>query len=84
MLDDVVTLEDDVRDGRALLQQVMHGGLRINPQPSLTEIRDYAALELASLPLPLRELQHEAAYPVLISKPLRNLATALDTENRDS
>ena len=83
MVNDVVTVADGARDGRALLQPVMHKGLRTSPSPPLAAIREYAALELASLPPPLRELRHEAAYPVLISEPLRSLATALDSANRE-
>jgi nicotinate phosphoribosyltransferase len=80
MLNDAVTVENDVRDGRALLRQVMHEGLRTHPSPPLTAIREYAAQELASLPPPLRELRPGTPYPVLISKPLRDLAATLDIE----
>jgi len=80
MLNDVVTMEHDVREGRPLLQQVMHDGLRTMPPPSLTATRDYAARELASLPAQLWELRPDIAYPVLISEPLRKLAVTLDTD----
>ena len=79
MLNDVVTVIDETRDGRALLQQVMHDGRRTRPQPSLTALREYAAQELASLPIPLRELGREPPYPVLISESLRKLAARLDS-----
>ena len=82
MLDDVVTLEDDVREGRPLLQTVMREGRRVSPPPSLPEIRDFAARQLAALPTPLRELRQDTPYPVLISKPLRDLAADLDTLNQ--
>jgi nicotinate phosphoribosyltransferase len=83
MLNDVVTVVDDIREGRALLQQVMHEGLRTQPQPSLMALREYAARELASLPVPLRELGREPPYPVLISESLRKLATRLDSAAPD-
>jgi len=83
MLNDVVTVVDETRDGRTLLQQVMHDGLRTHPQPSLTALRQYAAQELASLPAPLRELGREPPYPVLISESLRKLAARLDNEELD-
>jgi nicotinate phosphoribosyltransferase len=83
MLNDVVTVLDDMRNGRALLQQVMHEGLRTQPQPSLTALREYAAQELASLPAPLRELGREPPYPVLISESLRKLAARLDSVDLD-
>ncbi len=82
MLDDVVTLEDDVREGRPLLQAVMRDGRRLSPPPSLSEIRDYAAQQLAALPPPLREFRQDTPFPVLISKPLRRLASDLDTLNQ--
>ena len=84
ILNDVVTVVDDIRDGRALLQQVMHEGLRTQPQPPLSALREYAAQELASLPAPLRELGREPPYPVLISESLRKLAARLDSENVDA
>jgi nicotinate phosphoribosyltransferase len=83
MRSDVVAVENEVRDGRALLQPVMREGRRTNPAPTLTAIREYAAGELAGLPPPLRELRHEPAYPVLISEPLRGLAAALDAGNTE-
>jgi hypothetical protein len=46
MLNDVVTVVDDKRDGRALLQRVMHEGLRIHPQLSVTALRKYAEQEV--------------------------------------
>jgi nicotinate phosphoribosyltransferase len=83
MLNDVVTVVDDLRDGRPLLQQVMHDGLRAQPEPSLTALREYAAQELASLPAPLCELGREPPYSVLISESLRKLAARLDSAKLD-
>jgi nicotinate phosphoribosyltransferase len=82
MLNDVVTVENDRRDGRPLLRRVMHEGCRTDPSPPLTAVREYASRELAGLPAPLRELRPETPYPVLISEPLRNLAAKLDAENQ--
>jgi len=83
MLYDVVTGVDDIRDGRPLLKQVMHDGLRTQPQPSLTALREYAAQEMASLPAPLRKLGREPPYSVLISESLRKLAARLDSAKLD-
>lgn len=82
MLNDVVTAEGDVREGRPLLQAVMRDGRSLNPSPPLSAIREYAAQELAGLPQALRELRHEPPYPVLISEALRNLADDLDARQQ--
>ena len=78
MLNDVVTSEDDAREGRPLLQAVMRAGRRVNPPQPLAEIREYAARELKSLSPPLRELRQDSPYPVFISEALRNLADSID------
>ncbi len=81
MVSDVVAMENESQDGRALLQPVMREGRRTAAAPSLEAIRKYAAVELAGLPPMLRDLGREPAYPVLISEPLRNLAAMLDRED---
>ena len=78
MCEDVVTLEDDARVGRPLLQAVMRAGRRLSPPQPLEEIREYTAAQLRSLPAPLRELRQDAPYPVLISAALHCLADDLD------
>jgi nicotinate phosphoribosyltransferase len=61
-----------------LLQQVMHAGQRLGPAPSLDEIRQHAAAELARLPEHLRQLQVDPPYPVAIAQSLHDLAAAVD------
>jgi nicotinate phosphoribosyltransferase len=78
MLDDVVTLEDDIREGQPLIQAVMRDGRRLNPSPTLAEIRAYAAQQLAALPPALCALGDEPLHPVLISEALHRLADDLD------
>jgi len=76
---DVVTLEDDVREGEPLLVPVMADGRRIVPSPDLAAIRARAAREIARLPAALRELEEaDPAYPVEIAPPLAALADAVD------
>lgn len=82
MLDDVVTLEDDVREGRPLLQAVMRDGRRLTPPMPLEQIRCYAKEQLASLPPPLRALRQDTPYPVVIAESLRHLAAAIDTSHQ--
>jgi nicotinate phosphoribosyltransferase len=78
MLDDVVTLEDDIREGQPLIQAVMRDGRRLNSSPTLAEIRAYAAQQLAALPPALCALGDEPPHPVLISEALHRLADDLD------
>jgi nicotinate phosphoribosyltransferase len=79
---DVVTLEDDLRDGEPLLVPVMEDGRRIVTSPDLGAIRARTAAEIARLPVGLRELDEvDPPYPVEIAPPLAALADAVDRAN---
>jgi len=79
LVHDVVTLEDDVRDGDPLLAPVMTGGRRTGRSPELAAVRAHAARELARLPAPLRDLRPaETPYHVEIAPRLAALAEAVD------
>ena len=82
MLSDTISTVDETHEGRPLLHPVMHDGLRLNAPLSLSEIREFTARELTTLPKALRELQQEASYPVTISEPLRRLAESLDAQQQ--
>jgi nicotinate phosphoribosyltransferase len=56
----------------------MQGGRRLGPPPTLAEIREHAASELARLPEPLRRLDPAASYPVQVAEPLVRLAAEVD------
>ena len=75
---DEIALEDEARDGRALLEPVMHAGRRLRPAPSLASVRAFARAQLQALPEGLRGLQPEAAYPVAVSGAIRALAARID------
>jgi nicotinate phosphoribosyltransferase len=77
---DVLSLENDKHDGEALIVPVMRGGKRVGPPPSLAQIRERAARELARLPAPLRRLEAGIAYPVEISAKLKALAAEIDAK----
>lgn len=79
MAADIVTLEDDVQAGRALLRPVMQAGKRMQPLPSLAESREHAQRELQTLPTPLRTFQ-EFHYGVEISAALKQLAHEVDMQ----
>jgi nicotinate phosphoribosyltransferase len=78
MLGDLLTLEQDSQEGEPLLHPCMRVGQRLAPAPSLAEIRQHAAAELARLPEHLQRLQDEPAYPVTIAPSLHELAAAVD------
>ncbi len=75
---DLLTLHDEPGTGRALIRQVLSGGSRCAPLPSLAEARTHAAMELRSLPSHLRRLETAPAYPVAVSARLRALTRDLD------
>jgi nicotinate phosphoribosyltransferase len=83
MLGDVVSLEDDVQLGEALIQPVMQGGHRIGAGPTLAAIRECTARTLDALPEPLRRLDPGAPYPVQISDSLVRLAEKVDQLQRE-
>ena len=78
MAADVLSVEDDARQGEPLIELVMQGGKRLKPAPTLAEIRARAARELERLPEPLRRLEPAASYPVGVSDALRRLAGEVD------
>jgi nicotinate phosphoribosyltransferase len=61
---------------------LMRGGKRIAPAPTLTQIRERAARELARLPEPLKRLEPGHGYAVTISNALKALAAEADAKTR--
>jgi nicotinate phosphoribosyltransferase len=80
MRGDVLSLENDTQAGEPLIMPVMRSGQRIAPAPTLAQIRERAARDLARLPEPLRRLEPGACYPVKVADALSALAAAIDTE----
>jgi nicotinate phosphoribosyltransferase len=78
MAGDVISAEDDAQQGVTLLQPVMKAGQRLQPRPTLAEIRTHTARELTCLPEPLRKLEPGASYPVRVADALVRLATEVD------
>jgi nicotinate phosphoribosyltransferase len=74
--EDVIHLEDEapLPEGRSLLEPVLRGGELVpGVLPSLNEIRDRAARNLAALPPEYRAIEHPAGYPVRNSDRLRDM-----------
>ncbi|HMF25886.1 MAG TPA: nicotinate phosphoribosyltransferase [Pseudolabrys sp.] len=82
MRGDILSLENDSPPGEPLMQPVMRAGKRLAPTPTLAQIRERAARELARLPESLQRLETDVAYPVQISGALSELATQIDTQTR--
>jgi len=78
MAGDVLGLEGDPPAGEPLLRLVMQNGRRIDPPPTLADIRETAQRELARLPEPLRSLSAGSPYPVQVSASLQRLAAETD------
>lgn len=53
-------------------------GRRLALSPSLKELRERVASELARLPDHFRRLENTPPVPVLVAQPLRDLAKAVD------
>ncbi len=77
MRSDILSVETDKHPGDTLIVQVMRGGKRVAAAPTLAQIRERVARELARLPEPLRRLA-DFSYPVTISEALRALAAEAD------
>ena len=82
MSGDILSLETDKQPGEPLIVPVMRGGKRVAPAPTLVQIRERAARDLARLPEPLRQLQDGASYPVEVADALKALAKQADTKTR--
>jgi nicotinate phosphoribosyltransferase len=80
MRGDILSLENDTPPGETLIAPVMRGGKRLAPAPSLAQIRECAARDLARLPELLRQLKSGAEYPVTISDKLKTLAAQTDAK----
>ena len=67
---DVVALQDEAVEGRALLEKVIAGGELVGPPAPLTEVRLRARRLIAELPDSLKAPDSPPAYDVAVSKGL--------------
>jgi nicotinate phosphoribosyltransferase len=79
MRGDILSLASDAQAGELLIVPVMRAGRRIAPSPTLAQIREHAAADLARLPERLARLEVGADYPVTIAAALSALAKEADT-----
>lgn len=82
MASDVLSTEDDVQEGEALIVPVLQQGRPIARQPSLQDIRAYARTQLERLPRGFQGLQSRSSYPVHVAARLEQLAAAVDLKMR--
>ena len=75
---DVIGCSDEPIEGKPLLQEVMVFGRRTCTPPALSEVRCYCAEQLATLPVPLRVLEHVAQPPTKVSARQHALAEEVD------
>jgi len=80
MSGDILSVETDKQPGEALIVPVMRAGKSVAPLPTLAQIRERAAHDLARLPEPLRQLQPGANYSVKVADALTALAKQTDAK----
>ncbi|WP_341327310.1 nicotinate phosphoribosyltransferase [Methylotuvimicrobium sp. KM2] len=79
MIGDTIAVEDEICDGKPLLQPVMKDGRQIaGMQRSLEHIRIETQDQLHTLPGNLKLLTREENYPIVISGALKHLAQRVD------
>jgi nicotinate phosphoribosyltransferase len=78
MASDVLSTEDDLQDGQALIDLVLQQGRPVAHQPSLQDIRAYARTQLERLPRGFEDLHTGLLYPVHVAVRLQQLAAAVD------
>lgn len=82
---DTVTLESEPAPGTPLLISVMVAGQRVQPSPTLAELRSRVSNSLAQLPELLRQLTAaDEPYSVTVSSTLQELAQRLDEQQLDA
>jgi nicotinate phosphoribosyltransferase len=82
MRGDILSLENDTQPGEPLVVPVMRAGKRIAPAPTLAQIRERAAHDLARLSGPLARLEQGFDYPVNVADALSMLAKSIDAKTR--
>jgi nicotinate phosphoribosyltransferase len=78
MRGDILSVESDTQQGETLVVPVMRAGKRLAPAPTLAQIRERAARDLARLPVKLQRLESGADYPVQVADALIALAQEAD------
>ncbi len=78
MIGDLLARDADRQAGEPLIGLVMQDGRRLQPPPSLDDIRRHAKRELERLPQALRAIEPATTYPVEVTDELKELAAEVD------
>lgn len=79
---DVIALESEEVEGRALLELAMSEGRRTGSSISLTVIQERCRASIAMLPPALRSLESQEDYPVEVSEGLQGLIAEMKAQSR--
>ncbi len=79
---DILALDREDLDGRPLLKEVVRSGKIIYDRPALGKIREYARSNISALPDKYKKLTQPEAFPVVISKQLKELTRDLSLQIR--
>ena len=82
MVFDILTTEDDLQEGEALIHPIMEDGKRIGSPVTLNQSREHARVQLTRLPEPLRQLHEGATVEVKVSPALHDLAATVDARGQ--
>lgn len=80
MMGDTLAAQHENLPGQTLLQPVVWGSMRVDPDPSLQDIRTHVRKQIAALPPGLRSLSVTETYPVTVSQSLHALAEQVDAQ----
>jgi nicotinate phosphoribosyltransferase len=83
MAGDLIARDGDSQDGEPLIELAMRNGRRIEPAPTLDDIRRRAKEQLERLPEALRALTPAAMYPVEVAGELETLAADVDRRMKE-
>jgi nicotinate phosphoribosyltransferase len=81
---DVLSLENDPREGEPLIQPFMKDGTRLAASKPLNKLREHALEQIKRLPQRLRTLERGGEYPVTVADTIRGLAHLVDAEHAKS
>jgi nicotinate phosphoribosyltransferase len=79
---DVIGLRDEQLGSERLLKEVMRGGKKSAPSPSLAESRDLFTAEFAALPPAVKSIRKPHQYPVEFSALLNDLRAEVTERHR--
>ena len=75
---DVLTIENDLQNGKPLIKAYMQEGKRLASLTPLSVSRNHVRAELTTLPNALKSLDKQGTYPVRISRALEELTVLVD------